>query len=130
MPIKSLDDLKKIREKNSRIVALRERGESSDERIEILVGMATCGIAAGARDTMISLKKAVDDMKLENISVIPVGCIGYCHSEPTVQVNIPGDAPIIYGNVDEIIAEKIIYMHILNKELIDDHLLNKIFTKA
>jgi NADP-reducing hydrogenase subunit HndB len=130
MAIKSLDELKKIREASKKKVDLREKGESTDGIIEILIGMATCGIAAGARETMKALGEAIEEAGLDQVKIVQVGCMGYCHSEPTVQVNQPGKAPVLYGKVDETVAREIITKHILKDEFIDDHLLNKTFTKA
>jgi len=130
MAIKSLEELKKIREASKKKVDLREKGESTEGMTEILIGMATCGIAAGARETMKALYEAIDEAGLDNVRIIQVGCMGYCHSEPTVQVSQPSKAPVLYGKVDEQIAREIITKHILKDEFIDDHLLNKTFVKA
>lgn len=130
MAIKSLDELKKIREASKKKVDLREKGESTEGMTEILIGMATCGIAAGARETMRALGEAIEEAGLDKIKIIQVGCMGYCHSEPTVQVNQPGREPVLYGKVDESVAREIISKHILKNEFIDNHLLIKTFTKA
>jgi len=130
MTIKSLEELKKIREESIKKVNLRESGENAEDIIEILIGMATCGIAAGARETLNAFLDEIDKRNLKNIRVIQVGCMGYCHSEPTVQVNIPGNAPVLYGNVDEKMTIEIIEKHILNGELLDENILIKTFEKA
>ncbi|KAB3532162.1 (2Fe-2S) ferredoxin domain-containing protein [Alkaliphilus serpentinus] len=111
MKIKSLEELKKIREESMGGVNLRH-GEARGESIEILVGMGTCGISAGARGI---LNRFVDELakkKIDNVRVIPVGCIGYCHSEPTVQINIPGQEPVLYGNITEDKVKDIVESHI------------------
>ena len=130
MAIKSLDELKKIREASKKKVDLREKGKSTDNLVEILIGMATCGIAAGARETMKALHESINEHGLEHIKVVQVGCMGYCHSEPTVQVNVPGREPMLYGNVDAATAKEIIEKHIIEGGLLDDHILNKTFNKA
>ncbi|BEP29165.1 (2Fe-2S) ferredoxin domain-containing protein [Helicovermis profundi] len=130
MAIKSLDELRKIREASAKKVNLRETGNSSEDIIEVLIGMATCGIAAGARETLNTFIDEIDKKDIKNIRVIQVGCMGYCHSEPTVQVNIPGNSPVLYGNVDEKMAIDIIEKHILNNELLDENILIKTFEKA
>ena len=130
MAIKSLEDLKKIRDASKKKVDLREKGESTDNMVEILVGMATCGIAAGGRETMKALNEAIEEAKLDNVRVIQVGCMGYCHSEPTVQVNMPGRAPMLYGNVDVETAKAIISKHVIEGDLLDDHILHKTVNKA
>lgn len=129
MPIKSLDELKKIRDKNQKSVNLRESGEG-DNKIELLVGMATCGIASGARETLNALIEEIDKQNLENIKVVQVGCMGYCHSEPTVQVNVPGQDPILYGPIKKDRVKELIDKHIKNHEILEDVVINKNFDKA
>jgi NADP-reducing hydrogenase subunit HndB len=128
--IKSLDELKKIRENSLKKVNLRETGESSDETIELMVGMATCGIAAGARVTLAALLDEISKQDLKNIKIVQVGCLGYCHSEPIVQVNEPGKEPVLYGKVDDAKARDIINKHILKHELLDDSIIINTFEKA
>ena len=130
MTIKSLDELKRIREEHASKVSLRDRGETSEDRIEILIGMATCGISSGARDT---LKEFVDELakeSLSNVKVVPVGCIGYCHSEPTVQVSIPGQKPVLYGNVKKDKVHQIIEKHLKGGEPVESMILNMDFERA
>ncbi len=130
MSIKSLEELKKIREEHAGKVSLRQRGEAETGKIEILVGMATCGISSGARET---LNEFVDELareKLDNIRVIPVGCIGYCHSEPTVQVNIPGQKPTLYGNVKKDKVHRIIESHLKSGDPVKELILNMDFERA
>jgi NADP-reducing hydrogenase subunit HndB len=128
--IKSLDELKKIRENSLKKVNLRETGEGSDETIELMVGMATCGIAAGARVTLEALLDEISKQDLKNIKIVQVGCLGYCHSEPIVQVNEPGKEPVLYGKVDDEKARDIIKKHILKHELLDDSIIINTFEKA
>ncbi|MBN2898094.1 MAG: (2Fe-2S) ferredoxin domain-containing protein [Clostridia bacterium] len=130
MAIKSLDELKKIRDNSLKKVNLRESGENGEEIIEMMVGMATCGIAAGARETLNAILDEIEAKGIKNIRVVQVGCMGYCHSEPTVQVNMPGHEPILYGNVSAKVAKDIIEKHILNGELLDENILIKTFNKA
>ena len=90
MKVKSLEELQKIRKESEKKVNLRKHGDVEGDEIEILIGMATCGISSGARETLNAFVDEIDKQNLKNIKVVPVGCIGYCHSEPTVQVNISG----------------------------------------
>lgn len=130
MKVKSLKELQKIREEHVGKVKLREQGESSEDAIEILVGLATCGISSGARETLNAFTEEIGKKELKNIRVIPVGCIGYCHSEPTVQVNIRGQKPFIYGNVKEDKVQEIIEKHIVGGEPVEDLLLDIDFERA
>lgn len=130
MGIKSLEELKKIREKSLNKVQLREHGEVEGEEIEVLVGMSTCGISSGARETLSTFIDVISKEGLENIKVIPVGCIGYCHSEPTVQINIPGQKPVLYGNVKGDKASRIIDSHIKNDQKLEELVLKIDFQRA
>lgn len=130
MSVKSLEELKKIREDHIKKVKLRETGESEDQTIEILVGMATCGIAAGSREVMNELVTQITEKDIDHIKVVQVGCMGYCHSEPTVQINMPGHEPTIYGNVDKAFVADILNKHIKNGEILDDHVLIKTYHSA
>lgn len=130
MSIKSLDELRKIREDSQKKVNLRESGENAEDIIELMVGMATCGIAAGARETLGALLDEISAKEINNIRVVQVGCMGYCHSEPTVQVNIPGDEPVLYGKVTPEVAKEIIDKHVMHKELLDENILIMTFEKA
>ena len=115
--MKSRDELKKIREEVNESTKMRITGENPDRTV-ITVGMATCGIAAGAREIMDIL--VTEAKNLENISVIATGCFGYCYLEPVVEVRLPDKPPVRYGHVDENLAKEIIERHIKNGELIDN----------
>jgi len=97
MSIKSLDELMNIRKKHEENVSLRDNNNNSQTKL--LVGMATCGIASGARETLNELLKEIKAQGLDNVKIVQVGCLGYCHSEPTVEINVPGEDPILYGPV-------------------------------
>lgn len=129
MPIKSLEELKALRDESNKKVKLRETGDG-EGHIEILVGMATCGIAAGARETMKALLEEIEIRKLENIKLVSVGCLGYCHSEPVIQVNIPGQEPVLYGKVDAKKAKEIIFTHIVEGNILKDSVLINTFNRA
>ena len=115
--MKSWDELKKIREEAKKNTDMRITGENPD-RIVITVGMATCGIAAGARETMNTLINESEALK--NVSVIATGCFGYCYLEPVVEVRIPNMPPVKYKHVNSALAKEIIKKHIINGELIDN----------
>lgn len=129
MGIKSLDELRKIREESVKKINLRNQGNEGED-IEILVGMATCGIASGARETLNTLTDEISNNNLNNVKVVPVGCIGYCHSEPIIQVNIPGEKPVIYGKVNKEKAVEIFKSHVINGKKIDQYALDVDFERA
>lgn len=130
MKIKSIDELKKIKEEYTDLVQLRKQGEGNSENIEILVGMATCGISSGARETLNAFATQLAKEKILGAKVISVGCIGYCHSEPTVQVNMKGQKPILYGNVKEGDVTKIIEQHIKGGQPVESMILQVDFERA
>jgi len=118
----TLDDLKKLREEKKRAIDMRE---SAGKEIEIIVGMATCGIAAGGKQTLDALLTELNNKHITDVIVRQTGCMGFCYAEPTVEVKMPGMGDIIYGNVNKEIAVKIVTDHIVNKTLIADHILNR-----
>ncbi|MDR5658740.1 (2Fe-2S) ferredoxin domain-containing protein [Serpentinicella sp. ANB-PHB4] len=125
--VKSLEELKKIREASLKQMNIRKVDE--DNKIKLLVGMATCGIAAGARETYNEILDTINEENLENVYVVQVGCMGYCYEEPIVQVNVPGKEPILYGNVDIKKGREIIEKHIKKGELLQDSIISKSFHK-
>ena len=112
MKIKSLEELEKIRKEHENKIRLRNTGEGKEDKIEILIGMATCGISSGARETLNAFAEEISINKIDNVKIIAVECIGYCHSEPIVQVNIPGHAPVLYGNIKKDKVPQIVNSHI------------------
>lgn len=129
MGIKSLDELRKIRENSIKKIDLRNQGNEGDN-IEVLIGMATCGIASGAREILNTLGEEVSKKNIKNVKIVPVGCIGYCHSEPIIQVNIPGQKPVIYGKVDIDRAIEIFNSHIIKGKAIKKYTLDIDFERA
>lgn len=116
--LKSLDDLKKMREDLKGKVSLREKSEHPEDLVQVKVAMATCCIASGSRDTMSFF---IDELEKRNIDAVvtQTGCMGYCYAEPTVEVTVPGKEPIIFGYVDEKKADEIIEKYIKNGELVE-----------
>ena len=112
----TLADLRKMREEKQKAMDMRD---SSNKDVQVVVGMGTCGIAAGAKDTFTSLIEALNAKALTNVLVRQTGCMGLCHSEPTVEVIVPGMPAVIYGKVDAATAKEIVEKHIVGKELID-----------
>jgi NADP-reducing hydrogenase subunit HndB len=125
-----MEELRKIREEHQNKVNLRQTGDNSEEKIEILIGMATCGISSGARETLNAFVEEINNQGIQNIKVITVGCIGYCHSEPTVQVNMPGQKPVLYGNVKKDKVSSIINSHIKGGQPLNELVLKVDFERA
>ena len=118
----TLEDLRKLREKTKHEM---DKRETSNKDIEVIVGMATCGIAAGAKAVHSAFLAELDAQNLSNVLVRQTGCMGFCYAEPTVEIRMPGMPDIIYGKVDAETAVKIVRKHILGKILINDHILDK-----
>lgn len=112
MPIKSLDELRRIREQSRSKTRLRHGEGFHGRETEILVGMATCGIAAGARETMNRLVEELSARDLP-VRVIPVGCIGYCKLEPIVVVMEPDAKPVAYANIGADKVAELVTSHIV-----------------
>lgn len=118
--MKSLDDLKKIRDAAQHKVTMRGKNEGT----RILVGMATCGISAGARPVMNKLVEELANQNIENVTVTPVGCIGECAIEPIVEV-LQGEDRTTYCRVDVKIAERIINEHVIGGKVVQDNVIGK-----
>ncbi len=127
--IASLEELKKIREKSATGTQLRTTGEDPNT-IVLAVGMATCGIAAGARETMQALLDEIAEQKVTNVSVVATGCVGLCYAEPLVEVREPGKDPLRYGKVDKERAKEIIDRHVLKGELLDNAIVGREVPRA
>lgn len=117
--IKSLDDLKKIREE---ALAKRKVTETSGAT-QVIVGMGTCGIAAGARETMKAVLEYVESKNLPNIVVTQTGCIGLCEQEPILQVVSSQQEKVTYGKVSPEVARKIMESHVEKGEVVSDHVI-------
>ena len=116
--IKSLADLKKLQSEVQSKIKLRENGDNPENLIQIKVSMATCGIASGAKDTMNYLIEELDHQVIDAI-VTQTGCMGYCYAEPTIELTVPGQPPVVYGFVNKTKALEIIEKHIKLNEMVD-----------
>jgi len=116
--IKSIFDLKKLQSEVQSKIKLRENGDNPENLIQIKVSMATCGIASGAKDTMNYLIEELDHQGIDAI-VTQTGCMGYCYAEPTIELTIPGQQPVVYGFVNKVKTLEIIEKHIKLNEMVD-----------
>jgi NADP-reducing hydrogenase subunit HndB len=116
--IKTVADLKRIKDEVQSKIKLRENSDHPEQIVQVKVGMATCGIASGAKETM---KYFVDELEQQAIDAVvtQTGCMGYCYAEPTVEVTLPGEDPVVFGYVNKEKAEEIIDVYIKRGELID-----------
>ena len=118
----TLDDLRRMRGERQKAMEMRD---SSNKDVQVIVGMGTCGIAAGAKDTFAALVDTLAEKGLTNVLIRQTGCMGLCHSEPTVEVVVPGMPTVIYGNVDAATAKALVEKHIVGHQLIDDKILDR-----
>ena len=107
-----------IREKMQGQVGLRKE---SDTQTRVVVGMATCGIASGARPVLVALSDAVQKKELSNVAVIQTGCIGLCQFEPIVEVLEPGKEKVTYVKVTPEKALEIVDQHLVRGQVIGEY---------
>lgn len=115
----SLQELQALRDKVKSEVDLREKGDKAEQMTVIRVAMATCGIAAGAREIMTYFSDEVRTRGLEQIMITQSGCMGYCYAEPTVEIRIPGKEPVVYGDVTKERAAEILDKYVLGGEFVE-----------
>lgn len=113
--IKSLADLRKIKETCTDLTSTR----CTDTKT-IVIGMGTCGIAAGAREIMDEVLRELQRRGIGDVSVQTTGCIGMCQQEPLLDVIIPGKERITYGKVTRDDVKRIIAEHVVNGRIVTD----------
>lgn len=118
----TLEELRKLRSSQK---SEMERRDTDGKEIHIIVGMGTCGIAAGAKDALDGFLDTIKNNNLNDVVVKQTGCMGLCYSEPTVEVKVPGMPNVIYGNVDAKVAKSIVEQHIMHKKMVQDHIQDK-----
>ena len=119
--MKSLEDLKALREKlQSDMKVRREAGT------KIIIGMGTCGIAAGAREVMAAILDELSLQNLKDVQVQQTGCIGMCEKEVLVDVVKPGEPRITYGKVTPKDVKKIIVDHVMHGKIVEELVVGKI----
>ncbi|HND50283.1 MAG TPA: (2Fe-2S) ferredoxin domain-containing protein, partial [Anaerolineales bacterium] len=106
--IKSLEELKRVREE----ALAKKQMKAAPGQIQVIVAMGTCGIAAGARDTIKSILNFIEAEKLSGVTVTQTGCMGMCEQEPIVQVVIGEQPKVVYGKVNAEVARQIMTQHV------------------
>ena len=115
--MKTLEDLKKVREKALEQMKIREGKFSA----KVVIAMGTCGIAAGAREVMTAVLDELDKRGITDVSVTQTGCKGLCEQEPTVDVIKDGNT-VTYGYINADKARQIIAQHIVNGNIVSDYI--------
>jgi len=119
--MKSLEELKAIREKMQGQVGFRS--EDADQT-RVVVGMATCGIASGARPVLTTMSDAVQKKGLQNVIVTQTGCIGLCQYEPIVEVMEPGKEKVTYVKMDSEKALEVVEQHLIRGQVVAKYTLS------
>ena len=115
--MKSLEELKALRDKLKSTVDVRQ---SNEDTTRIVVGMATCGIAAGARPVLAAFTEEVAKRQVRNVTVGQTGCIGICQYEPVVEVFQPGREKVTYVKMTPQRAVQVVNDHIINGNIISE----------
>ncbi len=115
--MKSLKELEEIRKKTFGNVNQRRDRETT----RIVVGMATCGIAAGARPVLLAIMEEVEKLGLEHVTVAQTGCIGACRLEPIIEVMMPGQDKVTYVEMTADKARRVIKEHIKDGKIVSEY---------
>ena len=113
------EDLEKIRDRMARTMNLRD----GDARAKITVHMGTCGIAAGARKIMSAVLGLVEEKDAKDVVITTSGCAGLCSREPMMTVEVKGQAPVKYVDLDEDKTQKIFSDHVLSGTVVEEYAL-------
>ncbi len=118
----TLNDLRKLRDDKKKAMTQRDAENKSGE---VIIGMGTCGIAAGGKAVFDAFLDEFEKVGIQDVSIRQTGCMGLCFSEPTVEVAAAGMPRVVYGNVDEETARRIVREHLKGKALVSDHIFDK-----
>ena len=111
----TIEDLKRIKEEVRSTTVIREGGF----RAKVNIHMGTCGIAAGARKLMSAILKEIEEKKINDVMVTTSGCAGLCSREPMATVEILGQPPVKYCDLNEEKMKEIFVRHVLNGEVVE-----------
>ena len=117
--MKSLAELQAIREKTLNRINLRK--EEEGEVTRVVIGMATCGIAAGARPVMLAFMEEIQKRNLQHVTVSQTGCIGMCRYEPMLDVILPGKEKVTYIHVKPEMVPRIVSEHLVNGNPVEEY---------
>ena len=120
----TLEGLRELREQVKKTL---QRRDPEGKGIQVIVGMGTCGIAAGGKDTF---KAFLDEVEAKNLDsqviVRQSGCMGRCADEPTVEVVVPGMETVMYGKVTPAVVKDIVQTHLIEKKLLDNLIVDRL----
>ena len=118
--MKNLDELNALRDKAKNEIDINA-GEG--KKMRIVVGLATCGIAAGSRPVLAAITDEVEKRKLHNVSVKQTGCIGFCQYEPIVEVYETGKEKVTYAQMTAERAARVVNDHIVNGNVVTEYVI-------
>lgn len=124
MAIKSLEDLRKIKAESKKQTETRKINDR-----QIIIGMGTCGIAAGARAVTTAVLEELAKRNIHDVAVLQTGCIGMCQKEPLLDIVRPGEDRVTYGPVSPTDVPRIIADHLINGVVVEDLVVAKIPNK-
>ncbi len=116
--MKSLAELQALRDKMKGNMGVRHDDTGN---IRVVVGMATCGIAAGARPVLQAFTEEIAKRGLKNVTVAQTGCIGICQYEPVVEVTVPGKEKVTYVKMNPEKAVKVVVDHLVNGKVVTEY---------
>ena len=117
--MKSLAELEAIRK--ATLSRINVRKEDKSEATRVVVGMATCGIAAGARPVMLAFVDEISKRQLTHVTVSQTGCVGMCRLEPMVDIIVPGKEKVTYVHVKPEMVPRIVAEHIVNGRPVQEY---------
>ena len=117
--MKSLAELEAIRK--ATIARINVRTEEKGETTRVVIGMATCGIAAGARPVMMAFMDEIQKRQLAHVTVSQTGCVGMCRLEPMVDIVVPGKEKVTYVHVKPEMVPRIVAEHIVNGRPVQEY---------
>ncbi len=121
--MKTLEELMAIRNKMAGQVNIRAEDESATR---VVIGMATCGIAAGARPVLKAFSDGVQEKNLTNVMVTQAGCVGLCQYEPIVEVIEPGKEKVTYVKMTAEKAAEVIEQHLIGGDVVSKYTINSV----
>ena len=117
--MKSLEEILAIKEKAQAQISARDA--EGNDGIRVVVGMATCGIAAGARPVLKALTEEIEKRNVKNVAIAQTGCIGMCQYEPIIEVYEPGKEKVTYVQMTADKAVKVVTDHLVNGKVVAEY---------
>lgn len=117
--MKSLAELEAIRK--ATLSRINVRTEEKSDTTRVVIGMATCGIAAGARPVMLAFMDEIQKRQLNHVTVSQTGCVGMCRLEPMVDIIVPGKEKVTYVHVKPDMVPRIVAEHIVNGRPVQEY---------